>query len=96
MGKSLSASIASARAIERGHVDERHRAMTPYALSVCDYAGEGLRTLNEMDRLASAIDYLRFVDGEKHLIYIAERGMYLPRVEADLSIAASANQARVT
>jgi len=97
MGKSLSAvdRISLERSSDAAWMRDI-AAMTPYALSVYDYAGEGLRTLNEMDRLASAIDYLRFVDGEKHLIYIAERGMYLPRVEADLSIAASANQARVT
>jgi hypothetical protein len=71
-------------------------AMTPMALSIDDYYGEGKRTLNEMDRLSSAIDYLRFVEGEKHLIYVVEQGMYLPRVEGDTSLAASANEARVT
>jgi len=97
MGKSLSAvdRIALERSTDAMWMNDI-AAMTPYALSVFDYGGEGLRTLNEMDRIASAIDYLRFVEGEKHLIYIAERGMYLPRVEADMSIAASANQARVT
>jgi len=71
-------------------------AMTPFALSTDDYIGAGKRMLVEMDRLAASIDYLRFVEGEKHLLYITEQGMYLPRVEADLSIAAAANQARVT
>ncbi len=71
-------------------------ALTPMALSIDDYIGEATRTLSEMDRLSSAIDYLRFVEGEKHLIYIVEQGMYLPRVEGDMSLAASANEARVT
>jgi hypothetical protein len=69
MGKSLSAvdRIALERSTDAMWMNDI-AAMTPYALSVFDYGGEGLRTLNEMDRIASAIDYLRFVEGEKHLI----------------------------
>ena len=97
LGKSLSTVdlVALERSTEATWMNDI-AAMTPYALSVYDYAGEGKRTLAEMDRLASAIDYLRFVEGEKHIIYICEQGMFLPRLDTDLSLAAAANHARVT
>jgi VWFA-related protein len=97
LGKSLSTvdRVALERSTEATWMNDI-AAMTPYALSVYDYAGEGKRTLAEMDRLASAIDYLRFVEGEKHIIYICEQGMFLPRLDTDLSLAAAANNARVT
>jgi VWFA-related protein len=53
------------------------------------------RGMQDLTKLYQAIEYLRHVDGEKHLVYISERGMSLPRLENHTSVAAMANDARV-
>jgi VWFA-related protein len=53
------------------------------------------QTMQDLGRLYAGIDYLRYIDGEKHLVFVTERGFLLPRIEDDLSLAASANHARV-
>jgi VWFA-related protein len=52
-------------------------------------------TIQDLESLFASIEYLRFVEGEKHLIYFTERGIFLPRLEHERSIAAMANDARV-
>ncbi len=52
--------------------------------------------MQDLGRLYAGIDYMRFIDGEKHLLFVTERGLTLPRVDSDLSLAAAANTARVT
>ena len=96
MGKSLSAVDNAALQTATSNWVSELGSLTPMALSPEDYFGEAKLTLNELQRLYSAIDYLRFIEGEKHIVYITEQGMYLPRVETDLSLAAAANNARVT
>jgi hypothetical protein len=45
--------------------------------------------------LYAGIDYLRFIDGEKHLIFVTEQGFYLPRADYERDLAALASDARV-
>lgn len=45
--------------------------------------------------LYSSIEYLKYFDGEKHLILLNDSGIYLPRAEDDEGLAASAADARV-
>ena len=45
--------------------------------------------------IASGIQYLRYVEGEKHLVYVSPNGLWLPAVEDDHSIARIASDARV-
>jgi VWFA-related protein len=52
-------------------------------------------TVQDLESLFTSIEYLRFVEGEKHLVYFTERGLFLPRLEHEKSIAAMANDARV-
>ena len=65
------------------------------AMSFADYTVISNRERGDLGKLYTGIDYLRYVDGEKHLIYVTQNGMLLPRVESDFSIAAAANDARV-
>jgi hypothetical protein len=44
----------------------------------------------------TGIEYLRYIEGEKHLIFVTEQGLFLPRADDDRLIAALANDARVT
>ena len=45
--------------------------------------------------LYASIEYLKYFDGEKHLILLNEGGIYLPRAEDDQGLAAAASDARV-
>ena len=53
------------------------------------------RTSTDLENLYTGIEYLRYIDGEKRLLYVTERGLFLPRAEDDGSLAAMANDARV-
>jgi len=57
----------------------------------------GLRTPGDLDleRLMAAIEYLRYREGEKHLIYLNDQGLPLVRLEHDQGLAAKASDARV-
>ena len=52
-------------------------------------------TLQDAGSVLAGIEYMRFIDGEKRLIFVTEQGFALPRTEADLRIAAAASEARV-
>ena len=53
------------------------------------------RTTQDLESLYTGIEYLRHLEGEKHLIFLTESGLLLPRVEHDFSLAALASDARV-
>ena len=48
-----------------------------------------------LSMLYSSIEYLKYFDGEKHLVLMNEGGIYLPRAEDDEGLAATASDARV-
>jgi hypothetical protein len=52
-------------------------------------------TRQDLDNLFSAIRYLRYVDGEKHILFFSENGLFLPRLYDQKSLAAMADDARV-
>lgn len=66
-----------------------------FDLPLDEYISNNAGTMADLENLYTGIEYLRYLEGEKHLIYITERGLFLPRVEDDHSIAAMANDARV-
>ena len=45
--------------------------------------------------LYSSVEYLKYFEGEKHLVLINETGIYLPRAEDDEGLAATASDGRV-
>jgi len=53
------------------------------------------RSEEDISNLFSAIEYLRFVKGEKHLLFFSPEGLFLPRRETGDSIASLASDSRV-
>ena len=60
-----------------------------------DYVSTATTTMQDLRNIYTAIEYLRYIEGEKHLMFFTENGLFLPRLENDKSIAAMANDARV-
>jgi VWFA-related protein len=49
----------------------------------------------DLQNIFSAIAYLRYIEGEKHLLFLTEQGLFLPNLEDDSSIASVASDAGV-
>jgi VWFA-related protein len=64
-------------------------------MSLPEYISVNRQSLQDLDGLYAGIQYLRHIEGEKHLVFVTQNGLSLPRLESDLSVAAAANQARV-
>ncbi len=64
-------------------------------LPFSEYAAGYARTQADLVNLYTCIDYLRYMDGEKHLVYFTPHGMFLPRAEYDDNVVGLANNARV-
>ena len=60
-----------------------------------DFISENARTMQDLGNLYASIEYLRFLEGEKHLILVTQKGLFLPRYEDDQRIAEAATSARV-
>jgi VWFA-related protein len=60
-----------------------------------DYVDKNLQTFQDISNIYTGINYLRLIEGEKHLVFMTESGLFLPRLEDDRSVAALANDARV-
>ena len=63
--------------------------------SLDEYAAVNSQTMQDLGKLYAGIEYLRHFDGEKHLIFLSEAGLVLPRGEDDRDVAALASDARV-
>ena len=48
-----------------------------------------------MQNIYTCIRYMRFMPGEKHLLFFTPDGLFFPRLEYDNGLAAYANDARV-
>ena len=59
------------------------------------FVSSSVQASQDMGNLYTGIEYLRYLEGEKHIIFVTEQGFYTPRFEADASLAARANHARV-
>lgn len=64
-------------------------------LSLAEFVINNALTLQDRGNVCAAIEYLRHVDGEKHLLFVTEKGMAVSRDDDDKTIAAVANDARV-
>ncbi|RPI18580.1 MAG: VWA domain-containing protein, partial [Acidobacteria bacterium] len=60
-----------------------------------EYMGLRGSSSQDLENIFSAIEYLRFVEGEKHLLFLTGQGLFLPHLEDDESIASAASDARV-
>jgi VWFA-related protein len=64
-------------------------------LSFEDFVSTSAMTFQDTQNIYTSIEYLRYMDGEKHLLLFSQDGLFLPRMDYDRSIAAMANDARV-
>ncbi|HSC29070.1 MAG TPA: VWA domain-containing protein [Vicinamibacterales bacterium] len=88
------------RITDAGQIEEDTRreidAINPLDVEAFDeYIAGNVETMHDLSNIYAGIEYLRHLDGEKHLVFVTERGLVLPRLENDESIAALANDARV-
>ena len=64
-------------------------------LSFEDYVAANAQTMQDVGNIYTGIEYLRYIEGEKHLVFFTETGIFLPRADDDRGIAAAASDARV-
>jgi len=64
-------------------------------LPFSEFTASFASTHQDVQNIFSCITYLRWMEGEKHLLFFTPSGLFLPRLEYDNSIAAAANDARV-
>jgi VWFA-related protein len=64
-------------------------------LTFDEFVGINRQSQQDLANLYSGIAYMRHLAGEKHLLFITERGTFLPSADDDRSIAAQAADARV-
>jgi VWFA-related protein len=87
--------IADARRLADGFARGAERAEGAGLEAFDSYVSSALATRQDLGSIYTGIEYLRFIDGEKRLIYISTDGLFLPSADDDLSLAAVASDARV-
>jgi VWFA-related protein len=64
-------------------------------MSFDDYIILNRQTMQDVGNLYAGIDYLRYIEGEKHIIFVTEQGFQMPRADHDRDLATMAADARV-
>jgi VWFA-related protein len=64
-------------------------------LGFAEYAADFGSTMDDLQNIYTCVDYLRYMDGEKHLVFFTPNGIFLSRTDYDDNIVAFANDARV-
>ena len=64
-------------------------------LSFDEFVAESRQTMQDVDNIYTGIEYLRHIEGEKHLVFVTEQGVNAPAADDDRSLAAVASDARV-
>ncbi len=59
------------------------------------FMAQMMTTNQDLSNLYAAIEYLRFIEGEKHVVFVTEHGIALPDFSQNMALAAVANNARV-
>ena len=73
-------------------------ATTPAAalnMSFENYVTQNQQTIQDVSNLYTGIEYLRYIDGEKHLVLVTEDAFMMPSGDDDVAVATVANDARV-
>ena len=91
------AEINAARAPEGARVTD---AVDPLDLaglkmSLDEFAALNSQSTQDLGKIYTGVRYLRYLDGEKHLIFVSPSGVFLPRADDDRSLASIAADARV-
>jgi len=64
-------------------------------VSFDEFVARQVELNQDLGNLYAAIDYLRYLDGEKHLVFVTRQGVSLPRLEHNRTLAETASDARV-
>ncbi len=64
-------------------------------MSFDEFAQRSFDANDDLEKLYAGIRYLRYLDGEKHLVLLTPGGLFLPALETSNGVAALANDARV-
>jgi len=92
----LEAEIASSHGEMKTPFDQaRESDAERFDATLGEYVTGNIRAEQDLTNIYTGIEYMRYLQGEKHLIFVTEEGLILPRVEDDLGIGAMANDARV-
>ena len=59
------------------------------------FVARNVQTFHDLGNVYGGIEYLRYIEGEKHLVFLTEHGLFVPRVENDVNLADVASDARV-
>lgn len=91
------AEILKERPPEFGGLPDPAATSTAEVLDVSfdEYVTRQSELMQDVGNLYAGIDYMRYIDGEKHLLLVTPRGLSLPRLENDRNIGAAASDARV-
>ncbi len=60
-----------------------------------EFAPTFAATYQDMQNIFTGVSYMRFMEGEKHLLFFSQDGLFLSRLEYENGLAAYANDARV-
>ena len=66
-----------------------------FELTLDELASINAQSMQDVAKLTAGIQYLRYLHGEKHLIFVSPSGVFLPRADDDRSLASLASDARV-
>jgi VWFA-related protein len=64
-------------------------------MSLDEYVANRVQSMQDLTRVYAGLNYLRHVDGDKHLVYVSPSGLGLPSADDDRSVARVAQDARV-
>jgi VWFA-related protein len=64
-------------------------------MSLDEYVSQRVQSMQDLTRIYAGLNYLRHVDGDKHLVYVSPSGLGLPSADDDRSVARVAQDARV-
>jgi hypothetical protein len=65
-------------------------------MSLDDFTASSATTLQDQPNLLALVEYMRRFGGEKHLVFLTEKGPLWPSEENDRALAAAANDGRVS
>ena len=60
-----------------------------------EYVSKSKLAMFDLGNIYRGVEYLRAIQGEKHLVFVTPSGLFPPRVENDKSLAAAASDSRV-
>jgi VWFA-related protein len=64
-------------------------------MSLDEYVANRVQSMQDLTRIYAGLNYLRHVDGDKHLVFVSPSGLGLPSADDDRSVARVAQDARV-